>query len=47
MSKKKAKCIENNLVAKHMNTFNVPKTFADKKQLMKSGYQKHKIKGDY
>ena len=34
----------NNLVAKHMNTFNSAKTFDDRKQKSKRGYQKHKGK---
>lgn len=38
------KAIQNNLVAKHMNTFNSARTFDDRKQKMKNGYQKHKGK---
>lgn len=33
---------KNNLVAKHMEHFNKPKTFVDRKKAIKSGYFKHK-----
>lgn len=36
---------QNNLVAKHMNTFNVAKTFVDRNKESKRGYIKHKGKG--
>lgn len=32
----------NNLVAKHMNTFNKAHTFVDRKKNAKKGYIKHK-----
>ncbi len=32
----------NNLVAKHMETFNKPKTFVDRKKRQSKGYTKHK-----
>lgn len=38
------KPVLNNLVAKHMNTYNTAKTFDDRKQKSKRGYQKHKGK---
>ncbi|MCP0917930.1 hypothetical protein MUB04_15440 [Acinetobacter indicus] len=31
----------NNLVAKHMNSFNTAKTFVDRKKRSKQGYSKH------
>lgn len=42
--KQETKAVQNNLVAKHMNTFNNARTFDDRKQKMKKGYQKHKGK---
>lgn len=36
----------NNLVQKHMETFNKPKTFVDRKKEMKNGKQKHKGRYD-
>lgn len=32
----------NNLVKKHMDKINTPKTFDDRKKKQKSGYTKHK-----
>ena len=42
------KAVQNNLVAKHMEQFNRPATFTDRKKESKSGYSKYKhtIKGD-
>lgn len=39
---KKVKAKVNNLVAKHCETFNKPKTFVDQKKRNKKGYCKHK-----
>lgn len=41
MGKKKTTGV-NNPVAKHMETFNKPKTFVDQKKEMKAGKTKHK-----
>lgn len=40
MSKKTP--VQNNPVAKHMETFNKPKTFVDQKKEFKKGKTKHK-----
>jgi hypothetical protein len=42
MSKKKKNPVVNNPVAKHMETFNKPKTFVDQKKEAKNGKVKHK-----
>ncbi len=44
MKSKGKQPVLNNLVAKHMNTFNSAKTFDDRKQKSKRGYVKHKGK---
>lgn len=43
---KSQKVVQNNLVAKHMEQFNRPATFIDRKKESKSGYSKHKNIGD-
>ncbi|WP_180099457.1 hypothetical protein [Acinetobacter sp. YH12153] len=40
-SKQAALKVANNLVAKHMNSFNTAKTFVDRKKRSKQGYSKH------
>lgn len=42
MSKKTKNVTVNNPVAKHMETFNKPKTFVDQKKELKKGKTKHK-----
>lgn len=42
MKKKRKKTKTRNFVAKHMNTFNKPKTEVDKKKRERLGYTKHK-----
>lgn len=46
--KKPPKVVQNNLVAKHMEQFNRPVTFTDRKKESKAGYNKYKNynKGD-
>ncbi len=45
MANKKKKPVQNNPVAKYMETFNKPKTFEDRKQAAKNGKIKHKGRG--
>ncbi len=45
-SKKTEKVVVNNPVAKHMETFNKPKTFVDQKKESKKGKTKHKGRYD-
>ncbi|AMM43627.1 hypothetical protein FDG95_gp062 [Pectobacterium phage vB_PcaM_CBB] len=45
-SKKTEKVVVNNPVAKHMETFNKPKTFTDRKKDNKNGKIKHKGRYD-
>ncbi|SOK58316.1 hypothetical protein [Yersinia phage fHe-Yen9-04] len=45
-SKNKNIPVVNNFVAKHMETFNKPKTFVDQKKEFKNGKTKHKGRYD-
>lgn len=45
MAKKSKFVVVNNPVAKHMETFNKPKTFVDQKKETKNGKIKHKGRG--